>query len=66
MRFTGADADINLATAHLEFDTWEWVRPEQLPELIVLFMRQVYLDVLAEFRAFWSPRSRIAAKIVKA
>ena len=53
MRFTGADADINLATAHAEFDAWEWVRPEQLSELIVPSMRQVYFDVPAEFRAFW-------------
>jgi putative (di)nucleoside polyphosphate hydrolase len=26
MRFTGADADINLATERPEFDAWEWVR----------------------------------------
>ena len=54
MRFTGADADINLATARPEFDAWEWVRPEQLPELVVPFMRRLYLDVLAEFRTLWS------------
>ena len=54
MRFTGADADINLATERPEFDAWEWVRPERLPELIAPFMRQVYLDVLVEFRAVWS------------
>src|SRR6516225_5208268 len=35
MRFTGADADINLVTEHPEFDSWQWVRPEQLPELVV-------------------------------
>ena len=54
MRFTGADADINLATARPEFDSWQWVRPEQLPELVVPFMRRLYLDVLAEFRTLWS------------
>jgi putative (di)nucleoside polyphosphate hydrolase len=26
MRFSGADADINLATAHPEFDAWKWVQ----------------------------------------
>jgi putative (di)nucleoside polyphosphate hydrolase len=56
MRFTGTDADINLATEHPEFDAWQWVSPEQLPELVVPFMRRLYLDVLAEFRAFWSER----------
>jgi len=50
LRFTGSDTDIDLATEHPEFDAWEWVRPEQLPELIVPFKRQIYRDVLAEFR----------------
>jgi putative (di)nucleoside polyphosphate hydrolase len=30
MRFTGSDADINLATEKPEFDAWKWVKPEQL------------------------------------
>jgi putative (di)nucleoside polyphosphate hydrolase len=54
MRFTGTDDDINLGTEHPEFDAWEWVSPEQLPELIVPFMRRLYLDLLAEFRTLWS------------
>jgi putative (di)nucleoside polyphosphate hydrolase len=53
MRFTGSDADVNLATEHPEFDAWKWVKPEQLPELVVPFMRRLYLDILAEFREFW-------------
>ena len=57
MRFTGSDADVKLATEHPEFDAWEWIKPEQLPELIVPFMRRLYLDVLAEFREFWSGRA---------
>jgi len=56
MRFTGTDADINLATEHPEFDAWKWVSLQRLPELVVPFMRRLYLDVLAEFRAFWSER----------
>ena len=54
MRFTGADADINLATEHPEFDAWKWVSAEQLPDLVSPFMRRLYLDVLAEFRTLWS------------
>jgi putative (di)nucleoside polyphosphate hydrolase len=50
MRFTGTDADINPATDHPEFDAWEWVEPRRLPELIVPFKRQLYCDLLAEFR----------------
>ena len=56
MRFTGEDADIDPAAAeHPEFDAWEWVAPERLPELIVPFKRQLYLDVLAEFRGYCGP-----------
>jgi putative (di)nucleoside polyphosphate hydrolase len=50
MRFTGEDTDINPATEHPEFDAWEWVEPERLPELIVPFKRPLYCDLLAEFR----------------
>jgi putative (di)nucleoside polyphosphate hydrolase len=50
MRFDGTDADINLATAHPEFSAWKWVPIERLPELIVSFKRQLYLDILQEFR----------------
>ena len=54
MRFTGTDADINLATEHPEFNAWEWVSPGRLPELVAPFMRRLYLDVLAQFRTLWS------------
>jgi putative (di)nucleoside polyphosphate hydrolase len=59
MRFTGADSDINIATDHPEFDSWKWLRPERLPELIVPFMKQLYLDVLVEFDALWSAAARV-------
>ena len=51
MRFTGNDTDIDLGTDHPEFDAWKWIQPEQLPEMIVPFKRQLYLDILLEFRA---------------
>ena len=54
MRFTGTNADIDLATDHPEFDAWKWVGREQLPELVVPFMRRLYLDVLGEFHRLWS------------
>ncbi|AWK87408.1 RNA pyrophosphohydrolase [Azospirillum thermophilum] len=49
-RFTGSESDIDLATAHPEFDAWKWIDPETLPALIVAFKRPVYEAVLAEFR----------------
>ena len=50
MRFTGRDTDIDLETEEPEFKAWKWVEPKELPRLIVPFKRQVYLDVLEEFR----------------
>ncbi len=51
MRFCGSDADIDVATGHPEFDAWQWVVPDALPVLVVPFKRQIYFDVLGEFRA---------------
>lgn len=50
-RFLGEDTDIDLE-AHdpPEFNAWRWVAPEQLPELIVPFKRDVYEALVAEFR----------------
>lgn len=54
MRFTGEDGDIDpAATEHPEFDAWEWVLPERLPDLIVPFKRPLYRDILAEFREYY-------------
>jgi putative (di)nucleoside polyphosphate hydrolase len=52
MRFTGTDADIDLAAPHPEFDAWQWADPDDLPRLIIPFKRPLYLAVLAEFREF--------------
>jgi putative (di)nucleoside polyphosphate hydrolase len=49
MRFLGSDADINLATAHPEFNAWKWTALEDLPSLIVPFKRRLYEDIVAEF-----------------
>ncbi len=49
MRFLGTDADINLDTAHPEFNAWRWERLERLPEIIVPFKRRLYEEIVAEF-----------------
>src|SRR3954469_14073427 len=48
-RFLGRDSDINIATKHPEFRTWKWIEPDQLPELIVPFKRDLYRRLLREF-----------------
>jgi putative (di)nucleoside polyphosphate hydrolase len=49
-RFLGSDADINLE-AHdpPEFNEYRWIAPEQLPELIIPFKRDVYTALVKEF-----------------
>ncbi|WCT74727.1 RNA pyrophosphohydrolase [Sphingomonas naphthae] len=48
-RFLGADADVNLETAHPEFRAWKWAEPATLPDMIVPFKRRLYEDVLKAF-----------------
>jgi putative (di)nucleoside polyphosphate hydrolase len=56
LRFVGSDGDIDLATEHPEFSEWKWVPAETLPEIIIPFKRQLYLDILAEFAPLLRPR----------
>ena len=58
MRFTGDDSDIDLATEHPEFDAWKWVSPKRLADLIVSFKRQLYFEILAEFRIYCAPAAK--------
>ena len=48
-RFLGSDSDVNIATPHPEFREWKWADPEQLPDLIVPFKRELYRRLLSEF-----------------
>ena len=50
MRFTGTDADIDIATEHPEFGQWKWLAVEALPRLIVPFKRDTYAKVIAAFQ----------------
>ncbi len=49
MRFTGTDADIDIATRHPEFDAWKWIDVDQVVDSIVPFKRDVYERIVAEF-----------------
>ena len=52
MRFTWCDADIDVGSAHAEFDAWRWVEADELPALIVAFKRLHYRAVVSEFRDY--------------
>ena len=51
MRFLGEDNDIDIKTAHPEFNAWRWAKLEELPRQIVAFKRPLYEAVLEEFRS---------------
>ncbi|SOD94674.1 RNA pyrophosphohydrolase [Caenispirillum bisanense] len=57
LRFTGEDADIDIATRHPEFDAWKWAPVDELPSMIVAFKRPIYEALVAEF----GPRAKALA-----
>ena len=50
LRFTGDDADINIQTDEPEFMSWKWLSPDELIQLAVPFKRDVYTNIMAEFK----------------
>ena len=47
-RFLGEEKEINLNTKHAEFIDWKWIEPKFLPEVIVDFKKDLYLNLLRE------------------
>jgi putative (di)nucleoside polyphosphate hydrolase len=60
MRFTGDDADINIATETPEFLDWKWEDIKLLPEIIVPFKRRLYQDIISEFGHLALPRGDVS------
>ena len=47
-KFLGEDSEINLKTKHPEFIDWKWIEPKMLPEVIVNFKKDLYINLLKE------------------
>ena len=47
-RFLGEESEINLNTKYAEFIDWKWIEPKLLPEVIVDFKKDLYLNLLKE------------------
>ena len=47
-RFLGEEKEINLNTKHAEFVDWKWIEPKLLPEVIVNFKKDLYINLLKE------------------
>ena len=55
MRFLGSDDDIDISDKggyKAEFDDWRWVPIDEIPDLSFSFRRDVYEQVVKEFRQF--------------
>jgi putative (di)nucleoside polyphosphate hydrolase len=50
LQVLGEDSDIDVATAHPEFDAWQWVELDDVPGLVIPFKRDTYRAVVSEFR----------------
>ena len=49
LRYTGTDADINIQTDIPEFESWQWMAPDELVKLAVPFKKDVYRALMTEF-----------------
>jgi len=49
-KFTGSETEINLNTKHPEFIEWKWIDVEMLPNVIVEFKKNLYLNLLKEIK----------------
>ena len=47
-RFLGVDNEININTKNPEFIEWKWMETKKLPEVIVNFKKNLYLNLLKE------------------
>ncbi|RKQ96566.1 RNA pyrophosphohydrolase [Maricaulis maris] len=55
-RFDGNDNDIDLQVhAEVEFDAWRWGRLSEIPDLIIPWKRDVYVEVAKRFEDFATP-----------
>ena len=51
-KFLGDDSEINLHTKHKEFIDWKWINPKKLPEVIVDFKKNLYVNLVNEINSF--------------
>ena len=49
-KFTGDENEINLNTEHPEFVEWKWIDIKMLPNVIVEFKKDLYLNLLKEIK----------------
>ncbi len=51
MEYIGDGSDINVETEHQEFSEYKWVDIDELPDLVVPFKKELYEQVIEEFKS---------------
>ena len=51
-KFIGEEKEINLKTQHQEFVEWKWIPANNLPEVILNFKKEMYLELLKDIKKF--------------
>ena len=49
-KFTGKENEINLNTKNPEFIEWKWIDVEMLPDIVVDFKKNLYLNLVKEIK----------------
>ena len=49
-KFLGNENEINLNTKQPEFIEWKWIDADKLPEVIVYFKKNLYINLLKEIK----------------
>lgn len=52
VNFQGNESDININSHEPEFSQWKWVSKNEITGLIVGFKKQLYIDVIEEFKSY--------------
>ena len=51
-RVLGKEDEIDLNQKKPEFKKWKWVNIDELPDLIVPFKKELYKELVEEFKSF--------------
>ncbi len=51
-KFIGSEKEINLKTKYPEFIEWKWILPDELPDVIVDFKKNLYVSLLKDLKKF--------------
>ena len=49
-KFLGNDNEVDLNTKYQEFIEWKWIDADKLPEVIVYFKKNLYINLLKEIK----------------